>query len=170
MTLETLRYFYRYNAWATERVLTALEGLSEAEYTAPGCSGHGSIRDTLAHFLSTQQGWFSWFDGSMDVVASMKPAFGSADIPTVAAARERWTPIAERTDKLLARLTEEEVHGVRSWSVPGMPPGQAILWRLMLHVANHGTHTRAQIVAAIRRAGKEPGNIEMMSYIVTGPQ
>jgi uncharacterized damage-inducible protein DinB len=168
MTLDTIRYSYHYNSWATERVLTALEQLTPAEYIAPGCSGHGSIRDTLAHFMSSQLGWFSWFDGSLDVVTSMKPQFGSPDIPTVAAARTRWAPIAERTEACLATLTDDALHEIKHWSAPGVPPGQAILWRLMLHVANHGTHTRGQIVAAIRRAGKDPGVVEMMAYVMTG--
>ena len=51
--------------------LPSLEKISKEEYNAPECSGHGSIRDTLAHCLSAEQGWFLWFDKSMSVSESM---------------------------------------------------------------------------------------------------
>ena len=37
---------------------------------------------------------------------------------------------------------------------------------MLLHVANHGTHTRAQIVAVIRRAGHNPGSYELLHYLL----
>jgi uncharacterized damage-inducible protein DinB len=40
------------------------------------------------------------------------------------------------------------------------------LWKLMMHTANHGSHTRAQIVAGIRRAGHAPENVDMLNYVL----
>jgi uncharacterized damage-inducible protein DinB len=44
------------------------------------------------------------------------------------------------------------------------------LGELIMHVANHGTHTRAQIVAAIRRAGYNPGNYELLRFLMEHKQ
>ena len=46
---ELIKTLYAYNSWAVAKLLDALEQLTPEELAAPGCSGHGSIRDTLAH-------------------------------------------------------------------------------------------------------------------------
>ena len=170
MTLDIITHFYRYHEWATDRLLASLEQLTPEEYTAPGCSGNGSIRDTLAHMLSVHSGWFSWFDGAMSVAEAMKPSVTGEDIPTVAEARERWAPIAQQTDAFIGSLTEERANAKVSWAVPNGPSGQTELWKMMLQTANHGTHTRAQIVAAIRRAGHNPGTFELLGFIMSNPE
>jgi uncharacterized damage-inducible protein DinB len=43
------------------------------------------------------------------------------------------------------------------------------LGEMMLHVANHGTHTRAQIAAALRRLGKDPGVLEYLKFAIMFP-
>ena len=58
---DLIRFAYRYNPWAKDVVLTRMEQLSAEQYTAPGCSGHGSIRDTFAHCISSTHVWFLWF-------------------------------------------------------------------------------------------------------------
>jgi uncharacterized damage-inducible protein DinB len=162
--LDLLKTYYAYNAWATELVLTSITQLSPDEYTAPGCSGHGSIRDTLAHLLTTQRGWFSWFDHSETVEESMAVHVTPDDVDTYEKASELWKTIQQQTQALLDHLSEDDLTIV--WSAK-LPSGLAIalpLWKLLLHVANHGTHTRAQIVASIRRLGHEPANLDFFRY------
>lgn len=164
MTLDVLRYFFRYNSWATELMLTSTETLTEEEYNASGCSGQGSIRETIAHTIGVQQRYVGWLDGSLTLANAFKPPFTSADIPTIADVRRYWTPIAAQTDALLAAATEEWVNSVLSWDIPGRGAGSALRWRLLLHLANHGTHHRGQVVAAIRRAGHTPAGNDMLFF------
>src|SRR5262249_8384675 len=167
MTLDVITYFYRYNSWATERVLNAMEKLTPEEYAAPGCSAHGSIRDTFAHFMDAQLAWFSWYDGSKTIEEITPTSIHGEDISTVALARERWAPIAAQTDAFINTLTEARINEDVSESAPDGTTLTAKLWRLMLHTTNHGTHTRAQIVAAIRRAGHDPGNVELLNFVLS---
>src|SRR5512138_1884693 len=145
--IELIKTYYAYNSWAMARLLDALEQLTPEELAAPGCSGHGSIRDNLAHLMGTQWGWFSWFDGSLNVTQSIRLRVPSDSIDTVPKARERWTPIDRQTTNAVAELTDEKLLDVWAWTLPA-GSSSLPLWRLLLHVANHGTHTRAQIVAA----------------------
>jgi len=90
---EIIKAYYAYNSWAAGRLLDALEHLTPEELSAAGCSGHGSIRDTLAHFMGTQWGWFSWFDGSMPASQAIALKIPRDSFDTIAKARERWAQI-----------------------------------------------------------------------------
>ena len=165
--LELIKTYYAYNSWAAAKLLDSLEQLSAAELVAPGCSGHGSIRDTLAHFMTTQWGWVSWFDGSLTVSQAYALKVPSESIDTVAKARQRWSSIDKQATTLVNGLTDEKLKDIWSWTLPTGGSDSLPLWRLLFHVANHGTHTRAQIVAAIRRAGHDAPNIDFLNYSLT---
>jgi uncharacterized damage-inducible protein DinB len=163
---ELIKSYYAYNSWAAERLLDALERLSPEELSAPGCSGHGSIRDTLAHFMSTQWGWFSWFDGSMPATQAIALKIPRESFDTMAKARERWAQIDKQTTDTVNGLNDDKLRDVWTWTLPS--GGDSLpLWRLLLHVANHGTHTRAQIVAALRRLGHDAPNLDFLRYSLT---
>jgi uncharacterized damage-inducible protein DinB len=164
---ELIKTYYAYNSWATATLLDSLEQLSPEELAVPGCSGHGSVRDTLAHLMTTQMGWFSWFDGSMTVGQAYQLRISGESLDTVAKVREKWTPIDKQTTLCVNGLNEEKLHDVWTWSLPSGGSDSLPLWRLLTHVANHGTHTRAQVVAAIRRLGHAPPNIDFLNYSLT---
>ncbi len=89
------------------------------------------------------------------------------DVFTVASAHTRWESIDRQTRNFIDRLTDEDLIKVWSFNLPNGHGVSLPLWKMVLHMANHGTHTRAQIVAAIRRAGINPGNYEMINYVLT---
>lgn len=161
--LETIRTLYTYNSWATNLLMPAIGQLTEEQYNASGCSGHGSIRDTLAHFLSAQRGWFSWFDGSKTPAELMSMRLTGEDISTPEKARAMWQTVEAQTQNCVAKLTEEGIRKVWTAEFPGRSMSLP-LWQLLIHVANHGTHTRAQIVSAIRRCGGTPGNLDLLFF------
>ena len=165
--LELVKTYYAYNSWAAAKLLDSLEQLNPQELAAPGCSGHGSIRDTLAHFMTTQFGWFSWFDGSFTVSEAYAVRIPGDSIDTIAKARDRWLPIDKQATDCVNGLSEEKLRDIWSWALPTGGSGSLPLWEALVHVANHGTHTRAQIVAAIRRAGHDAPNIDFLNYSLT---
>lgn len=169
MTLDVIAYAYKYNGWATDLLLESMEQLTPEQYAAPGCSGHGSIRDTFAHFMSSQHAWVSWYEGKITVSNAIKLRLRPDDVATVVQARQRWLPILAQTNAFVAGLTDDRIHQYLEWGIPNGPSGKSRMWQMLLHTANHGTHTRAQVVAAIRRAGYTPGNIEMLMYVMTHP-
>lgn len=164
MTRDTIQYLFRYNAWATDLMLDAVAMLSPEEYVAPGCSGQGSVRDTVAHVLMVQQRWIATIAGTLNPQDATKLPFTSDDIPTVAEARARWSGIAAETDAYLTTLSEDAVLGEIVLTHPTRGSLRALLWRLLLHVANHGTHHRAQIVASVRRAGHTPAGNDLLYF------
>lgn len=162
--LEIIQNFYAYNSWSMEQLFTALNQLTEENLAAPGCSGHGSIRETLAHLIGAQWGWFSWFDKSKTAVESITLKLTADDINTPEKLNEKWSAINQQTNACIEKLTEDNLKEIWSASFPNGFSIALPFWKLLLHVANHGTHTRAQIVAAIRRFGHNPGNYDYFRF------
>ena len=161
---ELIKTYFAYNSWATARLLDALEQLTPEQYTKPDCSGHGSMRDTLAHLMTSQWGWLSWFDGSLTVSQSYLLKVTGEAIDTAGKARERWLPIDTQTIEYINSLSDEKLRDIWTWTLPNGRSDSLPLWRLLMQVANHGTHVRAQIIACIRRAGHEPPNIDFLKF------
>ena len=104
MFAEALRRLYRYNTWATERILETATSLTSEQLLAPGGAGHGSIRDTLVHLIGTHRGWLSWWDGSLSAEAAYNRRLDAAEYPDVAALRRVWAEVAQQTEAFVAGL------------------------------------------------------------------
>jgi uncharacterized damage-inducible protein DinB len=141
--------------------------LPKEEYNALGCSGHGSIRETLAHMLQAQWGWFCWFDGSLPPEEAYVVKLSADDIPDAASAFVRWQEIDKQTHACINNLNDEKMKAEWSWSMPNGSAGKLPLGEMILHVVNHTIHTRAQIISAIRRTGRAPGVYEYLWYALS---
>ncbi|MDP9179307.1 MAG: DinB family protein [Gemmatimonadota bacterium] len=161
---ELIKTCFAYSSWATAQVLDAVEQLTPEEYNAPGCSGHGSIRDTLAHLMAAQWRWLSWFDGSVTATLAQQLNVTGESIDTVGKARERWLGIDTQATECVNGLNDDKLRDLWNWTLPTGRSDSLPLWKLLMHVANHGTHVRAQIIAAVRRAGHQPSNIDFLNY------
>jgi uncharacterized damage-inducible protein DinB len=167
--IETLRRMYRYQDWAMEQLWPALEGMSAEELDAPGCSGNGTIRGTLTHLIRVQNGWFTWFDGTLSAADAQSMRRQGSDFVTMADARTAWREASDRAEQCVGKLSDADVAKVWTAERPGGMTLSLPLGEMMLHVANHGTHTRAQIAAATRRLGKDPGVLEYLKFAMMHP-
>jgi uncharacterized damage-inducible protein DinB len=167
---EIIGALFRYNTWAMDQFFLVLHQLTVPEYSDTEASGNGSIRDTLVHMMSVQWGYTSWFDRSAEAplalarVRELKgPMFDTSD-----KAEARWRDIDRQTRAFADRVTDEQLREIWQWNLPDGRSLALPLWQLTTHVANHQTHTRAQIVAAMRRIGKEPKVSEFLLFAIRG--
>lgn len=152
-----------------EQLWPVLDGMTAEELDAPGCSGNGSIRQTLTHLIRVQNGWFLWFDGTLSAADAQSMRKKGNDFASMADARAAWREASDRAEACVAKLGDAEVAKVWTAQRPDGMTLSLLLGEMLLHVANHGTHTRAQIAAAIRRLGKEPGVLEYMKFALMHP-
>ena len=164
--LDAITRLYDYNTWATERLFDSLKQLSEEQYTAPGCSGRGSIKETLAHTVIGQWGWIAWMEGKADPREAMTAQLSDVELASLDATRKRWREIDAQTHEYIAGLAESEVQAVRELITPDGQRYTPLLGELLMHVANHDAHHRAQIIAAIRRAGHTPGAFDLLHKLI----
>ena len=164
MTTETLRALYGYNAWATERVLDASAHLTAEQWLAPGNAGRGSIRDTLVHVIDAQRRWLSWWDRSLPAGEAHQLRYELSDFPDVESVRAAWTTVARATQSFLDGLSDADIDRDYTRTMPDGKVFRLPLWKMMLHVANHGTQHRSEVAAMLTGFDQSPGDLDMLDY------
>lgn len=163
MQSHEIRDLFDYNYWATGRILTAADRLTEEQYAAavPGLS-YGSIRATLVHTLAAEAIW------RRRCLAGESPTelLREADYPTLELLQRLWAEEEAAMRDGLARLSDEQLAGALAYrTTNGTPMRAQQLWRLLVHVVNHGTQHRAEVAVALTAWGLSPGDVDYIVYM-----
>lgn len=163
MLRDHLATLARYDAWATDRLLQALDAVNDNDYRRPMGLFFGSIHGTLNHLLVAGEGlWFPRFALGVSPVmalnAELEPdrARLAQRLRAAAAAWRDWVP--QCTDAALAgRLAYRRSDG----SAMDLPYAATLA-----HVFNHGTHHRGQVTAALTALGRPAPEIDLVWMLV----
>lgn len=138
-SIEIIRALFDYHHALYERVWDSVEQLSDEQFTQEFEYSHGSIRDQLLHVATTDG---RWLRGLQEVPGARSYHLDPADYPTRARVREVWEQISQETRDYLSSLDDEALQRV--------PTGMGgPVWHGLVHLVNHGTDHRAQILRAL---------------------
>jgi uncharacterized damage-inducible protein DinB len=163
MDLATVGALYRYNAWATARVLDAVSPLAEADFTRDLKNSHGSIRDTLTHVVWSEWIWLARWKGE-----SPTTVFSPAEFTTVDRLRERFHAVATERSEFLDDLTPGRLSQVVEYKNLKGETWRYPLWQQLHHVVNHSTYHRGQVTTMLRQLGAEPLATDFLVYYDEG--
>lgn len=160
MTADLVRTLYRYNAWATARILQSAAPLSAGELAAPSGASFSSVRETLVHIMAAQWIWLARWQGTSPVAL-----LDAREFPDLASLRARWDQIEEETQRFVTSLTDGDLARVveyrntrgERWAYP--------LWQQIVHQVNHATYHRGEVAAALTQLGRSPGDLDLLVYI-----
>ena len=154
MNADAFRHFYGYHFWLNRRIWDeAVSQLSDDQYTQPLNYSRGSIRDQLVHLMNCENSWFSGLRG-VDFPEDADPA----SFHTREAFRAAWDAVEQNVRAYLANLTDDMLN---TKPLQGEDAG-LYLWQVLLHVVNHGTDHRAQILRQLNDLGVQT---EWQDYI-----
>ena len=152
----------RYNVWATQKLLAAIEPLPDADYRRDVGLFFKSIHGTLNHLLVGEHLlWYPRFAKGVSPLLGLdteiepdRDRLGQA----LKGGAANWEPLirawpAERFDE---RLDYKTMKGV-----PQSLPFAATL----THVFNHGTHHRGQISAALTALGQPAPVLDLVFFL-----
>ncbi|HET9836586.1 MAG TPA: DinB family protein, partial [Candidatus Angelobacter sp.] len=155
----TIRELYLYNHWANQRTLASIEPLSVEEFTRAMGNSFSSVRDTLAHILGAEWIWLERWLGR-----SPRALLSAADFPTLSGLRARWETVEQDRNHFLEALTPERLQQSIAYINLQGKPYEYLLWQQMLHVVNHSSYHRGQIVTLLRQLGRKPENTDFLLY------
>jgi len=158
MTAQEARIHIRYSGWASRRVLDAALALSPEDRFKPMSVSHESIGQTISHIYFGDAIWYSRIADASYPVPS-HDALPSLDFvvgewPRLQGMWEAWADAS--TDAELARQVPFKSRFVGNAGLPA--------WQIVMHVVNHATLHRGQIVAMLRQLGVKPPATDILFY------
>lgn len=149
MMLSAARTLIDYHYAAYERVWAAASQLSQEEFTRDFDYSLGSVRNQLAHVMNVDDRWLSRLQSR-----PLPPNLDFEDYPEAQSAQEKWMQIAQRVQAYAAGLDSDQLQQSVELHFPGRGGSHRNMrWQILLHVVNHGTDHRAQILALLHELG-----------------
>lgn len=145
MNANAFRHFYEYHFAENRKIWDRyVSQLSDEQFKQHIDYSRGSVRDQILHLISADDAWFSELRG-----VEISEDLNSADFPTRERIRERWDQVEQNMRTYLAGLRDEMLF---EKPLEGEDK-DLIVWQVLLHVANHGTDHRAQILRLLNDLG-----------------
>ena len=152
MDVRDIQTLYSFNFWANSRVLTAIRALPEEKFTRDLGTSHKSVRGTLIHMLLGEWRWTQFWRGTSETeVLAHTEVEWARELTDVSTIENRWRVIENDQRLFLDNLTDEQLQKkLRDRR------GEFPLAQMMMHLANHSSFHRGQLVGLIRQLGHTP--------------
>jgi len=150
----------RYNNWANQQVLEACQNLGEDQLATQIPGAYGTIRDTLAHIITSEAGYVRLLTGSRP-----QPPFQWEDQPSLAELKAYAAQVGQALVDtvnhvpLTHRLSEE-------WQ------GRQLRYDALLvfiQIVNHGIEHRTNITTMLNQNQQNPPGVDGWSYLLAHP-
>jgi uncharacterized damage-inducible protein DinB len=158
MTQSQVRHHIAYTGWASGKLLAAVQALDEEQRHRDLGVSHKSLQGTLEHVFFADRIWCARaVDASVvgESFGEFKPGHTlETEWPLV---QRRWAEWAEAaTDDELLRVVEyKDLRG---------NPYRTPMWQVVLHVVNHATLHRGQLMGMLRQLGVKPPETDLIFY------
>jgi uncharacterized damage-inducible protein DinB len=147
-----------YTAWASRLIASALKPLSPEELTRAAGTSHGSLIETLRHIYFADRIWLSRLEGTS------RPFREEGEAPGLQEMEEAWFPMLERFKALVGAFGEDDVAAPFTYRNLAGEEFSMPRWQAVLHVVNHATLHRGQIVTMLRQLGHAAPATDLLFY------
>jgi uncharacterized damage-inducible protein DinB len=158
MNADAFRHYYEYHFAENRKIWDEyITSLPDALFTQEDHYSRGSVRNQIVHLMSVDQTWFCQLRG-VEIPDSLNPDdFGDRNT-----LRAYWDTIEQEMRAYLANLRDE--------MLPVKPFAEGedkdlITWQVLLHVVNHGTDHRAQLLRLLNDLGVKTGPQDYIFYV-----
>jgi uncharacterized damage-inducible protein DinB len=162
MNANAFRHFYNYHFAENRKVWSHITSLSYEQFTQSVDYSRGSVRDQILHLIDAEQMWFSEL---RDVGPTEPlPSTDSDDRETI---RAYWDAAEQNTRSYLAELGDDML-----FTKPIKEPEEdqvLFVWQVLLHVANHATDHRAQLLRVLHDIGVGTKSQDYIFYVYENP-
>ena len=152
----------RYSAWATARLLGAVDAVSDADYRRDLGLFFQSIHGTLNHLLVGEHLlWFVRFSGG----SSPQIALDAEAEPDRQMLSRRLREGTTRWEPLIASWPDDRWNGTLDYTTTKGEAASLPFAATLAHVFNHATHHRGQITAALTALAQPCPVLDFVYYL-----
>jgi uncharacterized damage-inducible protein DinB len=157
---DAFRHLYDYH-FATNREVwdNYVVKLSDDDFERASDYSHGPVREQVLHLMNVDDAWFGDLRGDPSS-AGLPPDADRAAI------RKRWDEVEERMRDYLASLRDDRLLGLPFTQGEDK---DLHLWQILIHVVNHGTDHRAQLLRQLNDLGLETRYQDYVFYAYGHP-
>lgn len=154
-----LKDYARYNLWANKQFITWLENASEEQLNQEIESSFSTIRSTLIHLWGAEHGWLT----ALQETPWGRPYAGEEFEGSNTELMQGFKSTTELFTDFVLQLSDAEFTEIRTRG-EGKP--EDTVEEIILHVFNHATFHRGQLVTLGRQVGlKQPPRTDYIYYI-----
>ncbi|MCU0465666.1 MAG: DinB family protein [Anaerolineae bacterium] len=162
MNADAFRHLYEYH-FAENRTLwdSHIASLPQEKFTQPSSYSQGSVRNQLVHLASVDNTWFSALR-EVDIPDWLEPDhFDDRDV-----LRAHWDTVEQSMRAYLAILRDDML---LTKPFPDGEDKDLVLWQVLIHVVNHGTDHRAQVLRLLNDLGAKTVSQDYVFYAYDNP-
>jgi uncharacterized damage-inducible protein DinB len=136
---------FDYNFWAFDRVWECISQISDEQFIEEFDYSSGSIRNIVLHIMIGNRNWMSRLKGT-----EMPARLVFEDFSSLSKTKAKWDELQTEFLDHLNSFDQEQLDGMVEWELlsQGLKSTNT-RWEILLHLANHGTDHRAQILAIL---------------------
>jgi uncharacterized damage-inducible protein DinB len=158
MNANAFRHFYDYHFTENRRLWDRyVTSLSQKQFTQAVNYSHGSVQNQIVHLVSVDDTWFSALRG-VEIPEPLDPA----KFEDRQSLRAFWDDLEQEMRAYLANLRDDML------CEKPFADGEdkdLILWQVLLHVVNHGTDHRAQLLRLLNDLGVKTTSQDYIFYV-----
>lgn len=160
---QTVLYLVDYMIWADREVLAACSQLSKEELHHDLGISHTGVFGTLQHMFIAEHDWLARLRHSMTSPETEAPRVllfpGPDPGPDMAGLLQQWPPVWDGFRLYVEALSESDLDAEFVAMGHHIPRG-----KLIMHVSNHATLHRGQVIGMFRQLGYQPPSTDLFTY------
>jgi uncharacterized damage-inducible protein DinB len=156
MNADGFRHLYEYHFTINRKIWNeCVVSLTDEQFTRKSEYSIGSVRNQVVHMLNIDERWFSGLRG-----VEMPGFINPVHYPKRDKIRAKWDAVEADMRAYLETLRDDML-----LSQP-FPGDSTQLWQVLIHVANHGTDHRAQLLALLNQFGVQTFPQDYFFFII----
>lgn len=156
---------FDYSLWANEHLFHLCEGLTDEQLDARREIGFGSLRNTLFHILAAEEIWLERW--TKQPWRAFEADSSGLALPLI---RERLLAVHQKRAAFLKAHAGRLASEFCEYKDAKGNQYRNVLLELVMHVANHGIHHRAQALNYLKGYGRTvPGGLDFLFYRFAKP-
>lgn len=149
MILKAIQTLFDYHYAMYDRVWSSVMELSAEQFIREHDYSLGSVRNQLVHVMDVDDRWLTRLQNQQP-----QESLEFADFPDAHSVRQKWDSIRASVQAYVQGLNHDQLEQVVDLHFPGRGGlRRNSRWQILLHVVNHGTDHRAQILALLGQLG-----------------